>query len=122
MKLRELLITDIAQLEFDCNEIYKLLRRTNYWMSWGINSPALYRQEVLAFKVQWFIHKGWVYISLDVEDTFTITLTKRNRTTITKQIKGVYIEDLIWTLDNYIEKDCSDKEYEKQVWESAILI
>jgi len=115
MKLRELLITDIAQLEFDCNEIYKLLRRTNYWMSWGINSPALYKQEVLAFKVQWFIHKGWIYISLGFDDTFTITLTKRNRTTIKNQIKGVYLEDLIETLDRYIEKDCSDADYKKNV-------
>jgi len=122
MKLRELLITDIAQLEFDCNEIYKLLRRTNYWMSWGMNSPALYKQEVLAFKVQGFIHKGWIYISLAFEDTFTITLTKSNRTTIKQQIKGVYIEDLIETIDRYVEKDCSEEEYKWKVMDSAILI
>jgi len=115
MKLRELEISKLAQLEFDCNEIYKLIRWHYYSMSWGLNSPALYEHTVLAFKVQWFIHKGWVYVSLDFEDTFTLTLCKRNRTTIVKQIKGVYIEDLITTLDENIEKGCSDDKYIEKV-------
>jgi len=91
------------------------LAKTNTWMSWGINSPSNYKDMVLAFKVQWFLLKGWVYISLDYDDTFRVTLTRTNRTTIVKQFKGVYIEDLIGIIDSSIEKDCSDEEYIEKI-------
>jgi len=82
---KELVITDIAKIEFDIKDLYNTLRRTRIAMSWGINSPSNYKDQVLAFKVQGFLLKGWVYISLDFDDTFKVTFTKRNRTTIVNQ-------------------------------------
>ena len=117
LELQELHQIDIWEME----ELYKTISMTNIAMSWGRNTPTKFNNWVLWFRVQWFLFKGWVLLSVAYDDTFTITLTKTKKY-IEKQIKWIYIEDLIETLDRYIEKDCSDKEYEKQVWESAILI
>lgn len=115
MKLRQLVITDIAQRDFEVKEIYKIIRGHRYSTSWGMNTPSLYKDQVLVFKVQGFEHKGWVYVSLDWDDTFTITLTKLNRTSIVKQIKWVYIDQLIDVLDVNIEKGWTDEEYKQKV-------
>jgi len=112
---RELLLTEIAQREYDLNEIWGYIRKTWLPMCWGAKDLTWLKNTVLAFKVNWFEHKGWVYISLDWDDTFTITLTKLNRTTIVKQIKWVYIDQLISTLDTSIEKAGTDAEYKSKV-------
>jgi len=112
---KELLITDIAKMEFDVKEILKLIRWHYYSMCWGFNTPTIYKDTVCAFKVNWFVHKGWVYINLDWNDEFAITFTKSNRTTIVKEVKWVYLEDLISILDSEIEKKWNMEEYKKTV-------
>ena len=89
-------------------------------MSWWINSPSVYKNQVLAFKVQWFLHKWYVYISLDLDDTFRVTLTKRNMTTIVKQFIWVYLEDLIDLIDRNVEKDWDDLLYKNNVMGTCV--
>ncbi len=112
--MKKLDITKIAQMEFNISEIYKIIRWHHYSMSWGLNSPSMYKDKILIFKVQGFVHRGLVFLSLAYDDTFTITLTKINKTVV-KTIKWVYIDELIHTLDENIEKKVSDEEYKELV-------
>lgn len=115
MKLRELAMKDIAQRVFDTREITQFIRSHHYSMSWGMHNIKLYKDQAIVFNVKWFKHTGLVFVSLDWNDTFTITLTERVWNLIKKQIKGVYIDNLIDVLDAYIEKGCSDEEYKEKV-------
>jgi len=119
MKLRELEISKVAELPFDLKEIYKMLAHNIIGMSWGINRPSLYKDTVLAFKVQGYVHRWWVYITLSYDDTFRIYLTKSNRTSIVKDIKWVYIDELRDVLDSYIEKD-KEHYWKQQVASDAL--
>jgi len=115
---KELEIKDISKLDFDTKWIYRSISRTAYGMSWGIHNPSVYKDSVLSFKVQWFLHRWYVYVSLDYNDTFTVTLTKNNRTTIKEQHTWIYIDELIPCIDWAVEHWVSDEEYEKKVKKS----
>ena len=120
MKLREINLESISELPFDTKDIYRLLSRTAIWMSWWIHNPIVYKDTILAFKVQWYIHKWWVYITLSYDDTFRIYLTKQDKKSIVKDIKWVYIDELLHTIDSYVEKD--EKHYWKQSVASQALM
>ena len=115
MKLRELAMKDIAQREFDTREIAQFIRSHHYSMSWGMHNIKLYKEQAVVFNVQWFEHKGLVFVTLDWDDTFTITLTQRVWNLIKKQIKWVYIDQLINILDANIEKAGSNEEYKEKL-------
>ena len=112
---KKIVLDDLAKMEFNIKEIYWLIARTMIAMSWGINSPANYRDRVLFFKVQWFLLKGYVYISLEYDDTFTVYFTKKDKVSVIRIVKWVYIDQLIDIIDHYVEKNVSDEEYKKLI-------
>lgn len=83
--------------------------------SWGFHSPmALPNDEGLAFKVNGFKHKGWVFVKYDEgKDLFDVEL-RDNAMTIIRVIEDVYFDQLVNVIDHAVERT---DDYEKQVKE-----
>jgi len=72
--------------------------------SWGLkNAGVTIKNKAYRFTVSGHHHKGHVHIVLNFMDTFDIYYTN-NRGTIKKKDEGIYIMELIETLDNAIER------------------
>lgn len=72
--------------------------------SWGFHRPtALPNDEGLAFKVDGFKHRGWVFVKYNEgKDLFDIEL-RGNDMTIISVIEDVYFDQLIAVIDNAVE-------------------
>lgn len=94
------------------NYILSILRTNlNTVWSWGFNSPKAI-QNGLAFKVQGFLHKGWVLVKYNEgADLFEIKLLTDQLKEI-KSIEGIYVDQLIDVIDDMVE--CCDN-YEQRV-------
>lgn len=81
--------------------------------SWGCHCPmSLPNDEGLAFKVNGFKHKGWVFVRYNEgKDLFDIEL-RGNDMTIISVIEDVYFDQLIAVIDNAVEHT---ENYEEQV-------
>ena len=84
-------------------------------MSWGLDpSKARVIDNGMEIHVQGFLHKGFVQITLNEgTDLFEIKLLSEERETV-KFIDGIYLDCLVKTLDENIEK-CEN--YEQRVSE-----
>ena len=84
-------------------------------MSWGLDpSKARVIDNGMEIYVQGFLHKGFVQITLNEgTDLFEIKLLSEERETV-KFIDGIYLDCLVNTLDENIEK-CEN--YEQRVSE-----
>lgn len=82
-------------------------------MSWGLDpSKARVIDNGMEIYVQGFLHKGFVQITLNEgTDLFEIALLSEERETV-KFIDGIYLDCLVNTLDENIEK-CEN--YEQRV-------
>lgn len=79
--------------------------------SWGFHNPKAI-QNGLAFKVQGFLHKGWVLVEYNEGvDLFDIRLLSCQLKEV-KCIEGVYFDELIDVIDDMVE--CCEK-YEQKV-------
>ena len=94
----------------------------NVVWSWGVSTRYFLTHKnmpSLAIKVQGFLHKGFVIISLDEGmDLYNLYLCKtlKGKDNPTKVIEGLYFDQLGEVIDRYVERgDCSDKEYAKKV-------
>lgn len=94
------------------NYILSILRTNlNIVWSWGFNSPKP-TQNGLTFKVQGFLHKGWVVIEYNEgSDLFDVKLLSSQLKGV-KFIEGVYFDELVDVIDNSVEY-C--KNYEEKV-------
>lgn len=83
--------------------------------SWGFHRPtALPNDEGLAFKVDGFKHRGWVFVKYNEgKDLFDIEL-RGNDMTIIRVIEDVYFDQLVTVIDNAVEHT---ENYEEQVKE-----
>jgi len=71
--------------------------------SWGFNSPKALTNG-LQFKVEGFIHKGWVKIIYNEgADLFDVTLLNSDMET-KKEITGIYFDELVEVIDLEVEK------------------
>ena len=98
------------------NYIWEILKtRIEIIMSWGIDpGKARVIKNGMELHVMGFLHTGFLQITLNEgTDLFEITLLSENRETV-KFIDGVYLDCLINTLDENIEK-CEN--YEQRVSE-----
>ena len=109
-------INNIAQEIFDIASLYNWIKNNNIAWACGFNSPKNYKNKVLVFKVQWFILKGFVFISLSPLDLFNITFTN-TRKKIINQVEWIYIDQLLKIIDNNVEKpnNQTDKQYKEKV-------
>ena len=85
------------------NYILSILKTDlNTIWSWGFHNPKAI-QNGLAFKVQGFLHKGWVVIEYNEgSDLFDMKLLS-NQLEEVKSIEGVYFDELIDTIDDAVE-------------------
>ena len=81
--------------------------------SWGFHSPmALPDDGGLAFKVDGFKHRGWVFVKYNEgKDLFDIEL-RGNDMTIISVIEDVYFDQLVNVIDHAVEQT---SDYEKRV-------
>lgn len=71
--------------------------------SWGFHQPISI-PDGLKFKVQGFKHTGWVLIKYNEgTDLFDITLANPSGGVV-QQIEGIYLDELIDTIDYYVER------------------
>ncbi|MEN9917848.1 MAG: hypothetical protein RL662_284 [Bacteroidota bacterium] len=85
------------------NYILAILRTSqNIVWSWGFNSPKPL-ENGLSFKVQGFLHKGWVSVEYNEgSDLFDIKLLTDQLKEV-KSIEGIYVDQLIDVIDNAVE-------------------
>lgn len=88
---------------YSMSELVSAIGRLSIVGSWGANSWTKMNKFYLRFKVQAHRHKGHIYICVNSSDLFDIYLTT-TKGTIKKVFKDVYVEDLVSTIDNEIEK------------------
>ena len=83
--------------------------------SWGGHRPtALPDDKGLAFKVDGFKHRGWVFVKYnDGKDLFDVEL-RDNSLNIVRSIEDVYFDQLVNVIDNAVEHT---ENYEEQVKE-----
>lgn len=81
--------------------------------SWGFHRPtALPNDEGLAFKVDGFKHRGWVFVKYNEgKDLFDIELRDKSLNVV-RDIEDVYFDQLITMIDNAVEHT---ENYEEQV-------
>lgn len=101
------------------NYILAILRTSqNIVWSWGFNSPKPL-ENGLSFKVQGFLHKGWVLVDYnEVSDLFDIKLLS-NKLEEVKFIDGIYVGQLIDVIDDVVE--CCDN-YDQKVKDEYSLL
>lgn len=81
--------------------------------SWGFHRPtALPDDGGLAFKVDGFKHRGWVFVKYNEgKDLFDIELHDKSLNVV-RSIEDVYFDQLIAVIDNAVEHT---ENYEEQV-------
>ena len=78
--------------------------------SWGFNSPMAVNNG-LSFKVQGFKFRGFVEVVYNEgSDLFDVSFCKAGR--VVKSVDGVYFDDLVSVIDNFVEKTAG---YEEKV-------
>ena len=86
------------------NYIMQILRtQPTIVMSWGFNSPVAINNG-LRFKVQGYLHKGWVEVIYNEGlDLFEVRTINRNDS-IKKQVEEVYFDCLVDIIDGMVER------------------
>ena len=97
-------VSTLLKREFDVKELFTNIKNVGpiVW-SWGAHEYTNMVDKGLLFRVQGHHHKGWVLISLDWTDTFDVHLINTD-SSIKKSFEGVYVDVLIDTIDNAVEK------------------
>ena len=91
-------------VRFEGAEQLVIAMRTNVkvW-SWGAHGWKLFEGKVLRFMVSGHHHKGHVYVTVNVMDTFDIYLTT-SQGNIKGVLNGIYLDQLIEVIDNRVER------------------
>lgn len=81
--------------------------------SWGFHRPtALPNDGGLAFKVDGFKHRGWVFVKYNEgKDLFDVELRDKSLNVV-RNIEDVYFDQLVAVIDNAVEHT---ENYEEQV-------
>ena len=98
--------------------IYSILRcQLNIMFSWGFNTPIAL-ENGLKFKVQGFIHKGWVVVKYNEgKDLFEVALLDKKGNSI-KEVEDVYFDTLVDVIDGLVEKT---DDYKKRIEQEYFL-
>ena len=97
-------------------QIINVLRKeTIIVFSWGFHNLQKIEDGVM-FNVQGFVFTGAVMVLYDkTSDTFTVRLYKVDGTCHHETI-NVHSDKLVDTIDELVEKNCSDEEYKNKVY------
>lgn len=109
---------DVAQVAY--NQLLMSVEPNVVW-SWGVSQKSytfFKEMPTLMLKVQGFLHKGWVFVSLNEAcDTYEVRLFDNMMSNCKAEYTDVYCCDLGKFLDSIIEKplDMSDEDYAELV-------
>ena len=84
-------------------ELVNAIRRNAKVWSWGAHAWTKMNEYCLRFMVQGHHHRGHVYIVVNGSDLFDIYLTT-SRGTIKHIMNDVFVEDLVRTIDEKVER------------------
>lgn len=101
------------------NYILAILRTSqNIVWSWGFHNPKPF-ENGLSFKVQGFLHKGWVIVEYNEgSDLFDIKLLNDQLKEI-KSIESIYLDQLINIIDDMVE--CCEN-YDQKVKDEYLFL
>lgn len=100
-------------------QIFWSVNKSTFW-SWGVSMilPGEYKNmPTLMLHVNGFLHKGWVYVSLnEAKDNYEVRLLSDNLKE-TYYIDEVYCDTLGKTIDEIVEREktTTDEEYKAMV-------
>ena len=80
------------------------VRRLMIVLSWGAENWTKINEGVLRFDVYGRLHEGYVFLSINWMDLFSITLTDFNGNIVSSE-DDIFIDNLIDTLDKMIETE-----------------
>ncbi len=97
------LLQSVGEREFNLQETMALLKGSGsiYW-SWGVSKLMNFENKVLTLKVNGHHHKGYVFISLAWNDTYTVNIVSTHNN-VKNTFKEVYFDMLVNTIDKEIE-------------------
>jgi hypothetical protein len=89
---------------FSMNETLDVLRHniTIFW-SWGVSKMHNFENKALVLKVSGYHHKGFVFITLAWDDTYSVYIVS-NKGEIQEEYKNVFFDELTEIIDNRIER------------------
>jgi len=86
----------------DMKGLVNALAKNRIVWCWGANSWVNIENKALRFKVQGYLHKGFVFLTVNGLDLFDIYLTN-TKGEIVNVDNDVYLEDLIERIDLLVE-------------------
>ena len=99
-------VKKLVKRDFNPNETVAVLRHPStlmtFW-SWGVPKFTNFEDKALVFKVNGHLHKGYVCITLNWDDTYIVTLLLTHGN-IVKTLENVYFDDLVEKIDEVVEK------------------
>lgn len=87
----------------DMEELVNILRRNQIVWSWGANSWTNLFDKCLCFKVQGYLFKGLVFVTVNGMDLFDIYYTDK-KGIVKFYDNDVYLEDFIEFVDGRVER------------------
>mgnify|MGYP006273142027 FL=1 len=106
MKLSEIVknvVKPALKLEFNPTETIQILMADRYkYFSWGVSSKYNIDNKGILLKVSGHHHKAYVLITLDWNDTYTVTLIN-NDGSVKTELAMVYFDMLADVIDGEIE-------------------
>jgi hypothetical protein len=98
-------LSDYAQREFNPQETLQWLKQdqTIYW-SWGVSKLVNMDNQGLLLRVNGHHLNGWVLITLDWNDTYTVRYLTSHFNESLESDTNVYCDVLQRTIDNKIER------------------
>ena len=98
------IVKTFAEREFNPKETLQWVGLNKIKLfSWGFNSPIVFGNKALAFKVSGHHHKGIVLITLAWNDTYTVRLLS-NKWVEKAKYEGVYCDMLNEFIDEKVER------------------
>lgn len=95
----------LAKRSFEPIETMKVLKHniSIYW-SWGVSRTVNLLNKGLLLSVNGNLHKGFVLITLDWDDTYTVTFLNKQYNEVKEQKTMVYFDVLVEIIDSEIER------------------
>lgn len=111
MSTQSELLDKVKQRSFNHKETFRVLKM-NYMMRmacWGARDFGVLKMDEFGettafwFRVSGRLHSGWVVITLDWNDTYTVRLVN-NRWREVGISENVYVDELVETIDVMVER------------------
>ena len=84
-------------------------------MSWGSHAFKNYFNKALVWKVQGFLHKGFVSVTYNAGADLFVVEILNTKYKVLNRFEDIYVDELIQVIDRAVEKNGSDEEYTQKV-------